>query len=182
MRSSQFLRTCKLVHNEGCSILYGENTFLFNRHFNTRGPFWESIPKEIGYQDVLQFLKMIGAENLQYLRDIKFVFDDALPRDTPYLDMQAHEKRRYLNDEYLINCLRILRHAKLRKLLLRFIGRRSVLKTDIKFLGYLEQIKADEVEQFSENEFCYPPQKIGSGTWSDLQDLMIRKKRLYEKK
>lgn len=177
--SAQFLRTCKLVHHEGCSILYGENTFQFARHFGTRGPFWERIPKEIGYQDVLQFLKMIGAENLQYLRDIKFIFDDALPRDTPYLN--CHEKRRYLNDDYLMNCLRILRNAKLRTLLLRFIGRRAVMKTDVKFLGYLEQIKADHVDQYWDSDFHYPPQKICFGTWLDLQDQMTRKKRLYQK-
>jgi len=60
-KSAQFLRTCRLVHNEGCSILYGENTFLFARHYDTRGPFWETVPKEIGYQDVLHFLKMVRA-------------------------------------------------------------------------------------------------------------------------
>ena len=59
-KSAQFLRTCKLVHNEGCSVLYGENTFHLARHYSTRGPFWEPLPREIGYQDVLQFLKMIG--------------------------------------------------------------------------------------------------------------------------
>ncbi|CAO2654216.1 Nn.00g109490.m01.CDS01 [Neocucurbitaria sp. VM-36] len=177
-RSAQFLRTCKLVHNEGCSVLYGENTFIFARHYATRGPFWEKVPKEIGYQDVLHFLKMIGPENLQYLRDIKFKFDDACPRDTPYLD--SNEKRRFLNDEYLMNCLRILRGAKLRTLSMRFIGRRAIVKSDVKFLGYLEQIKADEVEQMLDTWY-YPPQKIPSYVWNDLKALMTRKKKLYEK-
>lgn len=177
-KSAQFLRTCKLVHSEGCSILYGENTFLFARHFSTRGPFWEELPKEIGYQDVLHFLKMIGPENLQYLRDVKFKFDDACPRDTPYLD--SNEKRRYLNDEYLINCLRILRGAKLRTFHIRFIGRRQLVKSDVRFLGYLEQIKADDVDQMVD-DWYYPPQKISSYVWEDLKETMTRKKKLYAK-
>ncbi|KAL6710587.1 hypothetical protein ACN47E_008635 [Coniothyrium glycines] len=179
-RSAQFLRTCKLVHNEGCSILYGENTFRFVRHFDTRGPFWERVPMEIGYQDALQFLKMIGAENLQYLRDIMFTFDDALPQHTPYI--RSHEQRRYLNDEYLMNCLRILRNAKLRTFAMRFIGRRSLMHTDVKFLGYLEQIKADEVDRCWDHDFHYPPQKIWEATWRDLKEQMTRKKKLYEGK
>ena len=177
-KSSQFLRTCKLVYAEGCSILYGENTFFFSRHYSTRGPFWEKVPKEIGYQDALHFLKMIGPENLQYLRDVKFKFDDACPRDTPYLD--SHEKRRYLNDEYLMNCLRVLRDAKLRTFRMRFIGRRHIVPSDVKFLGYLEQIKADEVDKFFD-AWHYPPQKISDYVWDDLKEVMTRKKKLYEK-
>lgn len=83
-QSSQFLRTCRLVHDEGCSvrnvsrttgkvvterlqILYGENEFRFERHHDNRAPFWEPKPKEIGYQDALQFLKMIGPVCVQSL-------------------------------------------------------------------------------------------------------------------
>ncbi|RMZ69589.1 dna-binding protein [Pyrenophora seminiperda CCB06] len=177
-KSSQFLRTCKLVHNEGCSILYGENIFSFKRHFDTRGPFWEAVPKEIGYQDVLQFLKMIGPENLQYLRNIKFVFDDASPRHTSYVD--SNEKRRYLNDEYLMNCLRILRDAKLRKICMYFGGRRQLQLTDVKFLGYLEQVKADEVERTPDRYFNIMG-KVSTLVWNNLEEAMTRKKKLYEK-
>jgi hypothetical protein len=116
-QSAQFLRTCKLVHDEGCSILYGENEFYFSRHHDTRAPFWEPKLKEIGYQDALQFLKMIGPENIQYLRDIRLDFEDAMPKLTPDL---SSETRRYLVDDYLMNCLRILRDAKLRKISLMF--------------------------------------------------------------
>ena len=178
-RSSQFLRTCKLVHNEGCSILYGENTFSFHRHYATRSPFWDTVPKEIGYQDVLHFLKMIGSDNLQYLRDIKWVFDDACPRDTPYLT--SNEERRYLNDEYLLNCLRILRDAKkLRKITLFFAGRRQLQCSDHRFLGYLEQIKADEVVQSADRWYSYR-EKVHPLAWAELKATMTRKKKLYEK-
>ncbi|KAF2853883.1 hypothetical protein T440DRAFT_292720 [Plenodomus tracheiphilus IPT5] len=176
-QSSQFLRTCKLVHQEGCSVLYGENTFHFSRNHTVRSPFWEPVLKEVGYQDMLRFLRMIGPENLQYLRDIKINFDDAAPRHTTYLS--SNEARRYLNDEILLHCLRILREAKLRSVKLQFCGRRHVSKSDVKFLGYLEQIKADEVSSF--NDWYTPYEKIPPIVWSGVKESMVRKKKLYEK-
>ncbi|KAI8938833.1 hypothetical protein NX059_004696 [Plenodomus lindquistii] len=176
-QSSQFLRTCRLVHQEGCSVLYGENTFHFSRTHSVRSPFWDPLPKDVGYQDVLQFLRMIGPENLQYLRDIKFTFDDAAPRHAPLL---SNEARRFLNDEILLHCLRVLRKAKLRTVKLRFCGRRHLYKSDVKFLGYLEQIKADEVTRFPTYFEAY--EKISTHVFSGLKESMTRKKKLYEKK
>jgi hypothetical protein len=175
-QSAQFLRTCKLVHDEACSILYGLNGFHFERHHDTRAPFWEPKLKEIGYQDVLQFLKMIGPENIQYLRDIRIDFEDALPKNSPDLNI---EDRRYIVDEYLMNCLRILRDAKLRKVSVMFYGRRQLLRTDYKFLGYLEQIKADEVVKLP--ELWYTQVKVGNWFWAEIKEQMTRKKKLYEK-
>jgi hypothetical protein len=177
-QSAQFLSTCKLVHSEGCSILYGENTFTFERHENTRGTFYEHEPKEIGYQDALHFFKMIGPENIQYLRDLKIVFNDARPSDTPHA--HSNEDRRYMTDDVLINCLRILRHAKLRKLSLAFMGRRHLHRSDVKFLGYLEQIKTDELEKWTQPRGYYFEHKIRYGLWAELTDQMVRKKKLYE--
>jgi hypothetical protein len=176
-QSAQFLRTCKLVHDEGCSILYGENEFHFDRHHEIRAPFWERNPKEIGYQDVLLFLKMIGPENIQYLRDIRFDFDDARPKLTPGLNI---ESRRYIVDDYLMNCLRILRNAKLRKVSISFYGRRQLFKSDVKFLGYLEQIKGDEVVKLPDP--LYSQTKVGNWIWNDIKEQMTRKKKLYEEK
>jgi hypothetical protein len=176
-QSAQFLRTCKLVHDEGCSILYGENEFLFQRHHDTRAPFWEPKLKEIGYQDVLHFLKMIGPENVQYLRDIQFDFDDALPKNA---SDSTIESRRYVVDEYLMNCLRILRDAKLRKVTLTFFGRRQLFRADVRFLGYLEQIKADEVVK--QPTSWHMQEKAGSWVWPGIKEQMTRKKKLYEKK
>jgi hypothetical protein len=175
-QSAQFLRTCKLVHDEACSILYGSNGFHFERHHDTRAPFWEPNLKEIGYQDVLQFLKMIGPENIQYLRDIRIDFEDALPKNCPDSTIEG---RRYIVDEYLMNCLRILRDAKLRKVSLTFYGRRQLLKSDYKFIGYLEQIKADEVVKLPES--WYTQVKIGPWFWTEIREQMTRKKKMYEK-
>ncbi|KAF2012346.1 hypothetical protein BU24DRAFT_353309 [Aaosphaeria arxii CBS 175.79] len=173
-RSGQFLRTCKLIHSEGCSVLYGENTFALSRNRASRSPFWNPIPKEIGYQDVRQFLKVIGPANLAYLRDIKITLEDAAPSLTPYL---THENRRYINDPHLIDCFRILRQAKLRKVKLTFLGRRHLLKTDNKFLGYLERIKADLVTTEPPNRWYF--QKIMPSTFDEIQELMTRKRKLY---
>jgi hypothetical protein len=157
--------------------LYGDNEFKFDRHHDTRAPFWEAKHKEIGYQDVLQFLKMIGPENIQYLRDIHFEFDDALPKNAPDLNIEA---RRYVVDDYLMNCMRILRDAKLRKVKLQFCGRRSLLKSDVKFMGYLEQIKADEALNIPPT---WPYQgKISNWIWTGIKEQMTRKRKLYEKK
>jgi hypothetical protein len=178
-QSAQFLRTCRLVHDEGCSVLYGENTFCFDRHEDTRGPFWEHEPKEIGYQDVLHFLRMIGPENLQYLRDIKLCFNDARPSDRPGTHS---EERRYLSDEILLHCLRILRQAKLRTVHLAFMGRRHLYRSDHKFLAYLEQIKTDELIKWDSPRGYFSGHKIGYNVWAELTDEMVRKKSLYEKK
>jgi hypothetical protein len=176
-QSAQFLRTCKLVHDEGCSILYGENEFHFDRHHETRAPFWEPKLKEIGYQDVLHFLKMIGPENIQYLRDIRFDFEDALPKYTPDLTV---ETRRYIVDDYLMNCLRILRDAKLRRVSIAFYGRRQLFKSDFKFISYLEQIKGDEITKLPDP--WHSQAKIGNWVWADIKEQMMRKKKLYEKR
>ncbi|KAF2195212.1 hypothetical protein K469DRAFT_545872 [Zopfia rhizophila CBS 207.26] len=175
-RSAAFLRTCKQIHEEGCSILYGENKFAFDRNRTTRAPFWDPVPKEIGYKDVRSFLKMIGPANLRLLREVKLILEDAMPASTSYL--HSHEERRYLNDEHLIDCLRILRQAQLRKLTLSFLGRRALARTDIKFLGYLEQIQADEVDTTAYPRWYYA-NKIHSGLQGDLLNAMTRNPKLY---
>ncbi|KAF2742716.1 hypothetical protein M011DRAFT_412088, partial [Sporormia fimetaria CBS 119925] len=174
-RSAQFLRTCRTVFHEASDILYGQNRFVFARNHHQRAPFWEPQLKEIGYQDVRQFLKMIGPENLLYLRDIHFTFEDATPSATRYL--ADNEARRFINDDHLIDCLRILRGARLRKLTLDFHGRRVLCATDVRFLSYLEQIKADEV--VTTERSWYNLNKIQEHLWRDLKVSMTRKTKLY---
>ncbi|KAF2656047.1 hypothetical protein K491DRAFT_597767 [Lophiostoma macrostomum CBS 122681] len=176
-RSAQFLYCSRLIHSEGCSVLYGENTFHFDRNKATRRPFYGQL-KEIGYKDVRLFLKTIGPENLAYLRDIEFTFDDASPGATPDL---SHEGRRYINDEHLKDCLRIFRGAKLRKISLDFQGRRSLQKTDTKFLSYLEQIKVDQVIAKEWKKWSYMS-KINASVFTELKDVMVRRKKLYVEK
>src|ERR1700753_2547245 len=77
-RSAAFLRTCRLIHHEGCSILYSENRFTFRRTKISRVPFWASESKEVGYLDMRHFLHMIGPDNRAFLRRIHIVFEAAL--------------------------------------------------------------------------------------------------------
>jgi hypothetical protein len=177
-RSAQFLRTCKMVHSEGCGVLYGKNRFVFDRNRHQQGPFWEPQRKEIGYQDVRRFLKMIGPVNLANLRDVHLSLEDASPAATPY--MPSHESRRYINDLQLMGCLRLLRDAKLQKLTLGFHGRRVLLETDVKFLNYLKQIKADEVASHEVRYLSY--NKISMTLFSELKEVMTRKTKLYDTK
>jgi hypothetical protein len=58
--SSAFLRTCKQIHAEGSSVLYGSNTFYFGRNKEMRRPFWNQERKEIGYKDVSTFSHLIS--------------------------------------------------------------------------------------------------------------------------
>jgi hypothetical protein len=178
-RSGQFLRTCKLIHSEGCSVLYGENTVILDRSRDRRGPFWEPQPKEIGYTDSRRFLTIIGPDNLAYLRDVKLILEDACPSSTPYL---SHEDRRFVNDGHLIDILRILRGTQLRDFTLTFLGRRTLVRTDTKILGYLEQIKADFVSSkapYSSNGWYSP--KVSMSLWLELKQAMTRTKKLYSK-
>lgn len=175
-RSSQFLSTCKVVHSEGCSVLYGENEFKFERNHKTRGPFWDPVPKEIGYKDIRQFLKMIGPENLLYLRDVTLHLTDAIPSTSPLID---HDARRYVRDDHLLDVIRTLRHTKLRKLNILFAGRRSLNRTEAKFVDYLTQIKADEFITDSGTGWFGHYRKIDNYLWKELKETMTRKKKLY---
>jgi hypothetical protein len=121
---------------------------------------------------------MIGPENLVYIRDVKITFEDAPPAATPYLP--DHESRRYLNDLHLIDCLRILRGARLRKLDMSFHGRRTLMMTDHRFLSYLERIKVDEV--VSTEHARWYPNKINDDVMKELKERMTRKKKLYSEK
>lgn len=177
-RSAQFLSTCRLVYSEGCSVLYGENKFQFDRNGTTRGSYWEAVPKEIGYKDIRLFLKTIGPENLLYLRDITLKLQDAMPGATPELD---HDQRRYIRDAHLLDVIRTLRNTKLRKLNVIFLGRRALTRSDSKFIDYLTQVKADEVISSLNggNMGGWWCQKIEHFTWHELKDTMTRKKKLY---
>lgn len=173
-RSAQFLRTCKLVHTEGASWLYSKNTFSFDRNRNSRRAFWEPQDREIGYKDMRQFLRMIGPQNLALIRDMKIIFEDAIPSATEY---PSHEARRYVNDVHLIDCLRTLRNTKLQKLTMDFRGRRMLLRSDTLFLSYLEEIKTDEVKIVGPHRFH--GSKINGDLAEELESLMVRKKKLY---
>lgn len=109
------LRTCKQVNLEGCTVLYSENLFYFRRNTTRRVKHWYTSgnSSEIGFRDVHYFLSSIGPTNISYLRDVVFVLDDVTPSSNPYL--KTAWDRRYVNDEPLIACLKLLAaHGRLR--------------------------------------------------------------------
>ena len=166
-RSTAFLRTCGLVHEEGTVFLYGENAFHFERSHYTRGSYFEQTWKEIGYKDVRRFLETIGARNIALMKYASFQFSDAIPSTTPYLE---DDERRYVNDPVLHLVLRLIgANARLTKFAFIFTGRRQVIKTDYSFLSSLASIKSEEVIHL-ESPFYAP--RIRPGLVERLRSVM----------
>ncbi|KAK7727441.1 hypothetical protein SLS57_002913 [Botryosphaeria dothidea] len=153
-RSSAFLRTCKQIYNEGRSVLYSENAFAFSRNTGSRAPYWESQEKEIGYQDMRVFLNSIGPTNIS--------------------------ERRFVRDEHVIYCLRqISSYGKLKDMEVSFYGRKSLVRTDYRFLDALREIKVDELCLDSSERHWYRS-KIDYIVKTSLEESMVRSPKLYE--
>ena len=177
--SSTFLRTCRQIHEEGRSILYGENTFVFERNKYTHAPLWSPSLKEIGYEDVRLFLKLMGPRNLSMIRNMRLVFEDAMRSSTSYLHNQ--EPRRFVNDEHLIDCMRILNsQSELREISLCFHGRRRLqADVDIRFLKALAKVKADQVIITNSYKMPYSEVKAHPEVRRLLKEAMTRNPPLY---
>lgn len=152
-RSSALLRTCRQVHEEARSILYSENTFLFQRRPERRHPTWTSDASEIGYKDVRFFMKEIGLTNSSLLRHLIIVFTDAIPSLNP--QFKGADERRFTNDNDLLFLLRMIGDkCTLEKLDLSFQGKKILFKRDEpRFFSYLTRIKADKVNMVSHPDF-----------------------------
>lgn len=142
-RSSQFLCFQRQVHQEGASVLYGENMFVFDRSPHRIGRWFDDYIPETGYGHVEECLRVIGHHNISLLKDVTFIFTDAAKFTTPELDP---EDRRFVNDAQLQRCLKRLgKYGKLDTITLNFDGKRMVTRTDRDFLGALTTIMANEV-------------------------------------
>ena len=167
-RSSQFLRTCKLVYEEGREIMYGENSFHFSRSSQTRGTYFESDWREIGFKDTRRFLEDIGPANISLLKYVSFLLSDAPPSITPYLE---EEQRRCVNDPVLHRVFKLLgSQAILNKFAVAFQVRRTVVPSDYVFLKALSSINCHELSQprkwWSTNRLSY-------GIMDRLQKVMV---------
>nr|POF14937.1 hypothetical protein CFP56_71884 [Quercus suber] len=168
-RSAALLRTCKRVHDEGTSILYGENKFYFCRRTSRYGSFWEDDWRELGFRSVHAFVKAIGRVNLGRLRHVSFQFEDATPCLNP--DSMTHEERRFVNDDILMSILRQLGdHTQLQHFDMNFHGRRRVERSDSRFLDYLQHIRADVVQFVT-----YPINLQTTWAMESKQDEAVRK-------
>ena len=144
-RSAAILRTCKAVYDEARQILYGRNSFRLERQFRSRARYYQPEWTEVGWKDVRRWLRAIGPVNISYLQHILIKFDDAMPSSNPHL--ATPEDRRYVHDEHLVECLRMLLPAtSLKTLVLSFHGRKQLLRTDQRFLEHLTRLRADTVK------------------------------------
>lgn len=170
-RSSQFLRTCKLVHEEGREIMYGENSFHFSRSDKTRGTYFESDWREIGFKDIRRFLEDIGPVNISFLKYVSFYLGDAAPSLTPYLE---EEQRRCVNDPVLHRVFKLIgSHATLNKFTVAFQVRRTIVTSDYVFLKALSSIKC---HQFGQSKKWYFTNRLSYGIMDRLQKVMVIKK------
>ncbi|KAI9878293.1 MAG: hypothetical protein M1830_001350 [Pleopsidium flavum] len=143
-RTAVFLRTSRQIYQEGRSILYGENQFVFSRVSDRTGAWFVPSRKEIGYTDMERFFRAIGPYNTSMLKNITINLSDALSPVTPELDP---EDRRFVNDESLQRVLKIMgKHSKLKTIRLDFGGKRMVMRADTEFLDALTSFMAENVE------------------------------------
>lgn len=169
-RSSQFLRTCKLIHEEGREIMYSENAFHFSRSSLTRGTYFEKEWREIGWKDVRRFLEDIGPVNRSLLKYVSFQLADAPPSVTPYLE---EEQRRCTNDPVLHRVFNLIgSHAILRKLAMGFGVRRNIDSSDYNFLKSLASMKC---HSFKQSERWWNVRRMGFGIMDRLQKVMVIK-------
>ncbi len=166
-RSSSFLRTCKIVHEEGRPILYGENAFHFERSHSARGKFFEEDWREIGFKDVRRFLETIGTTNLSMMRYISIELGDATKAYGPVEEVE----RRFVNDPVVWRCLELIgSNAHLAKFAFTFAGRRNLDRTDLHFLRALTSIKAQEIINVANFSGGY---KVKPELIADLKKLMV---------
>ena len=170
--SAQFLRTCRLVYEEGRPFLYGDNRFEFRRNQASRGQFWRKQWKEIGYKDVRRFLETIGPVNMSYINNISFILSDATPSTTPYL---TTAERRFVNDATLHHIFEMIgRTTVLQELRVTCDARRFISLLDYHFLRYVTMIKCHSLVCDPQTNWHSP--KIGADIMEKMEKMMIVKK------
>ena len=166
-RSSSLLSTCKIVHEEGRAVLYGENAFHFERSYGSRGRFFDEDWREIGFKDIRRFLETIGTTNISMMRYISFEFADTNKAHTPVEEAE----RRCVNDPVVWHCLELIgNNARLEKFVFQFSGRKNLDRNDLHFLRALTTIKAKEVTNIANYSGGF---KIKLELFADLKKLMV---------
>jgi hypothetical protein len=166
-RSSNLLRTCKTVLEEGRAVLYGENAFHFERSHCARGRYFEYEWHEIGFKDVRRFLETIGNTNISMMRYLSFEFSDATRAYGP----EGEVHRRFVNDPVVWRCLELIgSNTHLLKFAFTFAGRRNLDRPDLHFLRALTSIKSQEVTNVTNWGGGY---KAKADLVADLKKLMV---------
>ena len=166
-RSANFLRTCKIILEEGRAVLYGENAFHFERSHAVRGKYFEPDWSEIGFKDVRRFLETIGPTNISHMRYVSFEFSDATRSCGPAEEL----RRRFVNDPVVWRCLELIgSNTHLSKFAFTFGGRRNLGRHDLHFLRALTSIKAQELTNVTTWSGGY---KVKGDLVADLKKLMV---------
>lgn len=143
--SAAFLRVNKTVYNEGRTILYGQNRFVFDQSTYRVGEYYEHQWKEMNYSHIRKFLTDIGPGNTSLITNVGLNLEDATPSGHPGTTMNA---RRFEHNKDLYWILKHLaRHSKLEKLKLGFAGRRvmHLVRSEAAFLHALAAVKTDDL-------------------------------------
>ena len=142
-RHAHILRVCRLVAIEGTAVLYGENSFHFERCTITRGRLWEKNWSQVGFKDIRRFLETIGSANISKLKYLSFVLADGSSSGTGF----ASTERLFVHDPVLFRVFNLIgAHARLEKLGLVFSGGRDVNSHDYYFLKALTAMKCYELQ------------------------------------
>ncbi|KAI9717386.1 MAG: hypothetical protein M1812_004738 [Candelaria pacifica] len=177
-RSSNFLRTCRQVYEEGRTVLYGENVFSLDRCGLQRGHYYDKAWSEIGYKDFERFLKIIGPKNISFIREMELLLTDGAPSAFPDSNYEA---RRFINDVHLRECLKMLaKHSQLEMMRLGFWGRRQVALWDLDFLSVVRTIKVEEL--FLERRFHDGESRTALDVRESLMAAMVKVKPKASKK
>ncbi|KAI9725418.1 MAG: hypothetical protein M1828_003268 [Chrysothrix sp. TS-e1954] len=185
-RSAAFLATCRQVHDEARPVLYSKNRFEFERQTRQRNHVWDSMWSEIAYKDTRRFLKMIGPDNISMLRDVHFAFEDGLPTSNP--GARNADALRYVNDDHVIDCLKMLGNfSQLQRFSFSFYSRKNLNRKDERFLKYLVKIQADSVDIVGSNGsrsqghyWGYQLPKYDHEVGDLVKQLIKREEKLYE--
>ena len=166
-RHAHFLRVSKQIADEGTVVLYGENSFHFERCTVVRGKLWEKDWSEIGFKDIRRFLETIGSANISKLKYLSFVLADGSPYGTGCLSTS----RRFVHDPVLFRVLSIIgSHACLEKLGIIFNGGLDVDSHDYYFLKALTAIKCHELHMPMKTMSLVS--RIDMGIWEKVKKLM----------
>ncbi|KAI9653049.1 MAG: hypothetical protein M1831_006256 [Alyxoria varia] len=183
-KAGGLLGSCRQINTEAAPYLYSTKKFKFDRQNHTRATYKQRQWTEVGYRDFRHFLKDIGPTNTSLIKSIFMSLEDGSPSGNPHLHSQ--EDLRFVHDGALIDCFRTLaKFGAIKRLEIRFSGRKSVTRGDDRFISYLKQIKADQIDlrpspcAHSHTPYWWRASRIDTGAAEYLKRKMERKQKLY---
>ncbi|KEF61827.1 uncharacterized protein A1O9_03397 [Exophiala aquamarina CBS 119918] len=168
-RSAALLRTCKIIHEEGTEVLYGQNSFHFARSRHHRGKYYESSWPEIGYEDVRRFFETIGPVNISKMKYISFSMTNGHGRYGSPLTVPFPK---FTYDPHLHRVFRLIgKHTILERFGFMFGGRGEIGASHFHLLNAMTDIQCYQLDIIG---YCGGYQnRIGSRIEEKLRELMV---------